>query len=72
MDCSETIFVDEFWNFSTFSVVLLVLGRPELHHLLLTLECHLKTAVQLKECSLKASHSISRVWQWIYQASRKT
>jgi hypothetical protein len=30
MDCSVTIFVDEFSNFfSTFSIVLLVLGRLE-------------------------------------------
>jgi hypothetical protein len=28
MDYSATVFVDEFWNFSTFSVVLLVLGHP--------------------------------------------
>jgi hypothetical protein len=28
MDCSATVFVDEFSNFSTFSVALLVLGRP--------------------------------------------
>jgi hypothetical protein len=52
--------------FSTFSVVLLVLGRPK--HLLsstdtqLTLkrECLSKTAVQLKECSPKTSQSISK------------
>jgi hypothetical protein len=53
--------------FSTFSVVLLVPGRPErsststdtlptLKH-----ECHSKTAALLKECSPKASRSISRV-----------
>jgi hypothetical protein len=52
--------------FSTFSVVLLVLGRPErlsfsidtqpaLKH-----DCHSKNAVRLKECSPKASRSISR------------
>jgi hypothetical protein len=29
MDCSATVFMDEFSDFSTFSVVLLVLGRPE-------------------------------------------
>jgi hypothetical protein len=29
MDCSVTIFVDEFSIFATFSVVLLVLGRRE-------------------------------------------
>jgi hypothetical protein len=53
--------------FSTSAVVLLVLGHPE--HLssstviqpALKHECHSKTAVQLKECSPKASRSISRV-----------
>jgi hypothetical protein len=51
--------------FSKFSVVLLVLGRPErsssstetqpaLKH-----ECHSKTTLRLKECSPKASRSIS-------------
>jgi hypothetical protein len=29
MDCSTPVFVDEFSKFSTFSAVLLVLGRPE-------------------------------------------
>jgi hypothetical protein len=29
MDCSQTVFVDEFSNSSTFSAVLLVLGLPE-------------------------------------------
>jgi hypothetical protein len=53
--------------FSTFSIVLLVLGlperssssadtRPALKH-----EHHSKTAVQLKECYPKATRSISRV-----------
>jgi hypothetical protein len=53
--------------FSTFFVVLLVLGHPErsssspdtrpaLKH-----ECHSKTAAWLEECSPKASRSISRV-----------
>jgi hypothetical protein len=53
--------------FSTFSVILLVLGHPEcsssstdpqpaLKH-----ECHSETAIWLKECSPKASRSISRV-----------
>jgi hypothetical protein len=53
--------------FSTFSVVLLVLGRPErsststdtrrtLKH-----ECHSKTTVWLQECSPKPSRSISGV-----------
>jgi hypothetical protein len=53
--------------FSTFSVILLVSGHPE--HLLSSTdtqlafkcECHSKTAVRLKECSPKASQSISRV-----------
>jgi hypothetical protein len=58
-DSSATVFVDEFSIFSTFSVVLLVLGRPKcllsstdtrpaLKH-----ECHSKTTVRLKECSPK-------------------
>jgi hypothetical protein len=51
--------------FSTFSVILLVLGCPERHLQLMQLalkrECHLKTAVQLKECSPEASQSISSV-----------
>jgi hypothetical protein len=53
--------------FSTFSIVLLVLGCPEClssstdTQLALKRECHSKTAVQLKECSSKASRSISRV-----------
>jgi hypothetical protein len=53
--------------FSTFSVLLLVLGCPErssssddtqpaLKH-----ECHSEIAVRLKECSPKASRNISRV-----------
>jgi hypothetical protein len=54
-------------HFSTFSVVLLLLGRPE--HLsssvdtrpALKRECHSKIAVQLKECSPKTSRSISGV-----------
>jgi hypothetical protein len=62
MDCSAVIFMDEFSDFfSTFSVILLVLGHPEslssstdtcptLKH-----ECHSKTSVWLKECSPKAS-----------------
>jgi hypothetical protein len=29
MDGLATVSVDEFWNFSTFSVILLVLGHPE-------------------------------------------
>jgi hypothetical protein len=61
------VFMDEFSNFFTFSVALLVLGHPErsssstdtrpaLKH-----ERHSKTTVQLKECSPKAPQSISRV-----------
>jgi hypothetical protein len=44
-----------------------VLGRPERlsssfdTHLALKRECHSKTAVQLEECSQKASRIISRV-----------
>jgi hypothetical protein len=67
MDCLATVFVNEFSNFSTFSVVLLVLGRIE-HSLssadtlpALKRECHSKTVVWLKEGSLKASQSISEV-----------
>jgi hypothetical protein len=53
--------------FSTFSIILLVLGHPE--HLssstdtrpALKHECHSKTAIWLKEYSPKASQSISRV-----------
>jgi hypothetical protein len=63
-----TVFVDEFSIFfSTFSVVLLVLGRPERSSSsndtrpALKLECYSKTAVQLKECSAKAPRIISRV-----------
>jgi hypothetical protein len=54
-------------SFSTFSIVLLVLGHPEHSSSsadtqpALTCECRSKTAVRLKECSPKASHSISRV-----------
>jgi hypothetical protein len=39
MDCSATVFVDEFSGFSTFSAVLLVLGRLNVCHLQLTLDC---------------------------------
>jgi hypothetical protein len=51
----------------TFSVVLMMLGRPERSLFsadtqpALNRECHSKTAVPLKECSPKASRSISRV-----------
>jgi hypothetical protein len=53
--------------FLTFSVVLLVLGGPERSSSstdtqpALKRKCHSKTAVQLKECSPKASQGISRV-----------
>jgi hypothetical protein len=53
--------------FSTFSVVLLVLGHSEHsssstgNQLALKCECHSKTAVWLKECSPKASRSTVRV-----------
>jgi hypothetical protein len=60
MDCSAMVFMNEFSNFSTLLVVLLVLGcpehsssstdtRPALKH-----EWHSKNAVQLKGCSQKA------------------
>jgi hypothetical protein len=67
MDCSATVFVDEFSNFSIISDILLVLGCPERlssstdTQLALKRECHSKTAVWLKECSPKASRSISGV-----------
>jgi hypothetical protein len=68
MGCSATVFVDEFSNFFfKFSVVLLVLRRLEFSSLstytrpALKRECHSKTADRLKECSLKASRSISGV-----------
>jgi hypothetical protein len=53
--------------FSTFSVVLLVLGHPEHSSSstdtqpALKRECHSKTAAWFKECSRKASQSILRV-----------
>jgi hypothetical protein len=53
--------------FTTFFVILLVLGRPECLSFsadtqpALKRECHSNTAVQLKECYLKASRSISRI-----------
>jgi hypothetical protein len=52
---------------STFSVILLMLGRPERSSSAtdirptLKRECYRKTSVRLKECSPKASQSISRV-----------
>jgi hypothetical protein len=55
---------DEFSKFSTFSIVMLVLGRPERSSSstdtrpALKPECHLETAVRLKECSPKASRNI--------------
>jgi hypothetical protein len=59
MDYSATVFMDKFSIFSTFSVDLLVLGRPE--HLsssndtrpALKRECHSKTTVWLNKCSQK-------------------
>jgi hypothetical protein len=67
MDCSATVFVDEFSIFSTFSVISLVFGCPECSSSStdiqpsLKRECHLKTAVRLKQCSPRASQNISRV-----------
>jgi hypothetical protein len=65
MDCSATVFMDEFSNiFLTFSVVLVMLGHRERSSSAadtqpgLKRECHSKTAVRLKECSPKASQSI--------------
>jgi hypothetical protein len=63
MDCSAMVLVVSSRIFSTFSVVLLVLGRPEdsssstairpaLKH-----ECHSETAVLLKEYSPKVSQT---------------
>jgi hypothetical protein len=65
MDCSATVFVDEFSNFFNIPVVLLVLGHPEHSssstdtRLALKHGCHSKTAAWLKECYPKASQSIS-------------
>jgi hypothetical protein len=61
MDCTTTVFVDEFSNFFNIFVVFLALGRPE--HLssstdtrsALKGECHSKIAVRLKECFPKTS-----------------
>jgi hypothetical protein len=55
MDCSATVFVDEFSNFS-FSVVLLVFGRPERSsstdtRQALKRECHSETVSSLKKFS---------------------
>jgi hypothetical protein len=67
MDFSAMVFMDEFLNFFKISVVLLMLGSPERSsssadtQLALKRECHSETAVQLKECSPKASRSFSRV-----------
>jgi hypothetical protein len=53
--------------FSTFSVILLVLGHPKHSlsstdtQLALKRECHSKISIQLKECSPEASQSISMV-----------
>jgi hypothetical protein len=67
MDCLATAIMNEFSNFFNIFCHLLVQGHPErlssstdtrpaLKH-----ECHSRTSVQLKECSPKASRSISRV-----------
>jgi hypothetical protein len=67
MDCSATVLVDESRIFSTFFVVLLLLGRLESSSSstdirpALKRECHSKIAVRLKECSPEASRSITRV-----------
>jgi hypothetical protein len=67
MDCSAMVFMMSSQIFSTFSVILLGLGSPERSssstdiHPALKRECHSETALQLKECSPKASQSISRV-----------
>jgi hypothetical protein len=67
MDCSATVFVDGFSNFSAFSVILLFCGCPECSsssadtQLALKRECHSETAACLKERSPKASPSISGV-----------
>jgi hypothetical protein len=61
MDCSATVFAYEFSILSTFSVALMMLGRPERSSSstdtrpALKRECHSKTAVRIKECSSKAS-----------------
>jgi hypothetical protein len=66
MDCSAMVFVNEFsFFFLIFSVVLLVLGCPEHSSSTdtqpaLKQELHSKIDVQIKECSPKASQSISR------------
>jgi hypothetical protein len=65
MDCLVIVFIDEFSI--SFSIVFLVLGCPECvssstdTQPALKCECHSKTAAQLKECSPKASRSISRL-----------
>jgi hypothetical protein len=65
MGCSTMVFWMSFRIFSTFSIVSLVLGHPVGSSFssdtqpVLKCECHSKTAVQLKECSPKASQSIS-------------
>jgi hypothetical protein len=64
MDCSATVFVDEFSNFFQH---FLVLGRPECSlsstdtRPALKREYLSKTAVGLKECSPKAWQSMTRV-----------
>jgi hypothetical protein len=67
MDCSATVFVDEFLNFFNIYCHLPVLGCPETlssstdTQLAMERECHSKTTVRLEECSTEASWSISRV-----------
>jgi hypothetical protein len=78
MDHLATVFVDELKNLLPLSVVLLILGCPErssastdiqqaLKH-----ECHPKTAVRLKVCTLKASVGLSRVLEADLPAPCKT
>jgi hypothetical protein len=61
MDCSAMVFMDEFLNSLTFSLILLVLGCPKhLSSLADTLpalksESHSKTNTHLEECYPKAS-----------------
>jgi hypothetical protein len=66
-ECSATVLIVNSQIFSTFSVVLLMLGHPEClssssdSQQALKCECNSKTAVLLKEHFPKASRSISRV-----------
>jgi hypothetical protein len=60
--------MDEFSIFSTFYVVLLVLGLPEHYssstgtRVALKHDWHSKNTVQHKDCTPKASRSISGFW----------